>query len=206
MRSAGKLGIFATAAVLVLAPTSTAVADDPPPDESFTWPPPEGTDGEWLPVPEQFLEPTTYAACGSTVTVTQGDVNEAEYRARVHRKVEWVDYRGAWTVDVVRESDGARIDELDIGGPGREVYSYWTYDVSYEGPSLIGSAGSPKEAAAWAEKGLPELFYYTEGRWSEHAAVSHDPEATDPFTKVTVTEVPEHVVDVCDLLDGAGEH
>jgi hypothetical protein len=77
--------------------------------------------GEFVPV--ETVVPDYYdsfetQACGDTITVAAGDVREVEIRSVTLEDGTVVnDYRGAATVDITRQSDGAMIDELDIGGP-----------------------------------------------------------------------------------------
>jgi hypothetical protein len=206
--------VVAGAAVLAIG-TGTAVsatedAPPPPPEEpgsgeEFLWPPPD-SEGQWLPVPDEINQSFPVAACDTTVVVGPGDVFELQYHA-MHQPdgTIRVEYRGHTTVDVVRESDGAMLDELDVSGPGYEIISPdgLTVTFSWYGPSLIG-AFDEVEAAAFAAQGLPPLFYYESGNTTERVVFPEDPEAETIVSAEFLTDTALGVRDVCDMLDDAG--
>jgi len=199
--------VLASAATLTLSSaTVVSAAEDPPPPDSgeeVAWPPAD-TDGEWLAVPEEQSPDFTVDGCGSTLQVSAGDVNEAEYQAMEQADgTIRVEYRGETTTDITRESDGAMIDELDTGGPGHEVYSPdgLTVVFSSDGPSII-LAFDEVEAAVFAEQaGLPPIFYYEEGNFTERVLFSADPEAATIESAEVLTDTIRGAADVCDLLD-----
>jgi hypothetical protein len=205
--------LASTATLSLSTATVAAAADDPPPPEPtaeeapFEWPPAD-TDGEWLPVPDElWAEPLTLPACGSTVTITVGDVQEDEYRAMQQSDgTVRVEYRGDLTVDIVRESDGATLDELANGGPGSEIYSAdgLTVVFSWDGPAAI-FAFDEVEEAVFAAQGLPPIFYYESGNTTERVVFSEDPAATTIESAEFLTDTARGVRDICDMLDEAAD-
>ncbi|MGY1713080.1 hypothetical protein ACI78R_01340 [Geodermatophilus sp. SYSU D01106] len=199
---------------LVLGAVAPAFATDDPapeepgalePEQTFEWPPAD-TGGEWLPVPDEiYAGGLAVEACGSTVTLSVGDVNETEYQA-MHQPdgTIRVEIRGALTTDVVRESDGAMLDEVDNSGPGTEIFDSDGRSItfSYDGPSFVG-AFDEVEAAVFAEQGLPPLFFYASGNTTERVIFSEDPEAETIESAEFLTDTARGVQDVCDLLDDA---
>jgi hypothetical protein len=203
------LVVLSSALTMTLTTASVAVAteDDPPPPEQVedvAWPPPD-TDGQWLPVPPGVFTDLTVEACGSTVTMTAGDVDETEYQVMEQAGgTIRVEYRGESTADLTRAHDGAMIDELDTGGPGHEIFtadgSATTY--SWNGPSIV-FAFDAVEAAVFAEQGLPPLFYYETGNFTERVLSSADPMAETIDSAEVITDTMLGVRDVCDMLDEA---
>ena len=195
----------ATAAMVVAgagAASAAPVLQPEPPDEGVMWPP-EDTNGEWVPVPEDFYEPLTTEACDSQVTVAAGDVREAEYRARVLPSGETVvRFRGDMTADISRESDGATLDELDVSGPG---YEFWSPDdstvtVALQGPALVGPAVDAATRGAAEAAGLPALGYFEEGVVVFRLAGNLEELTVE---SAEVLDVDAEVTDVCTLLDDA---
>jgi hypothetical protein len=180
------------AAVMVLSGGVASAADAQPP----------GDDEGWVPVPEEFYEPVDVEACGSVVTIVGGDVREAELRQQVlDDGATFVEFRGARTVDLTRQSDGATIDELDISGRSWDLFSSDGTQVVFEvdGPSMLW-AGNDVERAAADEAGLPYLMYFEEGTILLRLTV--DP-ATGESTAVDGLQLDADVVDLCGVLDEA---
>ena len=180
------------AAVLVLSGGVASAADAPA----------TGGDDGWEPVPEEYYASVEVEACGSTVTISGGDVREVEQRQEVlDDGTVFTEYRGDQTVDLTRESDGATIDELDISGYFWDLVSADGTEVlaELEGPSLIYSTNDVERAAA-EEAGLPELFYYEEGTFLVRLEV--DPE-TGESVGVDVLRDDFEAVDLCAVLDEA---
>ena len=189
--------------------TASATEEPTPPEEGaeVMWPPAD-TGGEWLPVPDVAYETYDVPACGSVVTVSPGDVRGGEYQAMAQDDgTTRVEFRGQATADVLRQSDGAMLDELDVSGPGYQIVSADALVVtfSFEGPSLVG-AFDEVEAAEFASHGLPQLFYHTHGNLTETVVFSPDPEAETVESAEIVTDTALGVYDVCDLLDHAVGH
>ncbi len=187
-----KVLVGTATAVLVLSGGVASAADDPA----------TGGDDGWVPVPEEYWAPFDIEACGSTVTISGGDVREAEMRSEVlDDGSTFTEYRGGQTADLVRESDGATIDELDISGQGWDLLSADGTEVlaELEGPSLIWSSNDVERAAA-EEAGLPYLFYYEEGSFLVRLEV--DP-GTGESVSVDVLRADLEAVDLCDVLDEA---
>ena len=197
--------VLASAASLTLTTATVAAATDAPPPEAPSEPVAlvEDTDGAWLPAPAP--EPLTFEGCGSSVTFSVGAVNEVEYQSMVQpngalRR----EFRGEATADITREHDGAVVDELPAGGPGYEIESAdgSTVTFSYDGPSLI-FAFDAVEAEVYAEAGLPPLFWYEAGNFTERVVFPSDPEALTIESAEIITDTMRGVYDICDLLDGA---
>lgn len=180
------------AAVMVLSGGVASAADAQPP----------GDDEGWVPVPEEFYEPVDVEACGSVVTVTGGDVREAELRQQVlDDGSTFLEFRGDRTVDLTRQSDGATIDELDVSGRSWDLVSSDGSEVVAEldGPVVLW-AGNDVERAAADEAGLPHLMYVQEGTILLRLTV--DP-ATGESTAVDGLRLEADVVDLCGVLDEA---
>ena len=180
------------AAVMVLSGGVASAADTQPP----------GDDEGWVPVPEEFYEPVDVEACGSVVTVTGGDVREAELRQQVlDDGSTFLEFRGDRTVDLTRQSDGATIDELDVSGRSWDLVSSDGSEVVAElnGPVVLW-AGNEVERAAADEAGLPHLMYVQEGTILLRLTV--DPE-TGESTAVDGLRLEADVVDLCGVLDEA---
>ena len=177
------------AAVMVLSGGVASAADTQPP----------GDDEGWVPVPEEFYEPVDVEACGSVVTVTGGDVREAELRQQVlDDGSTFLEFRGDRTVDLTRQSDGATIDELDVSGRSWDLISSDGSEVVAEldGPLVLWT-GNDVERAAADEAGLPHLMYLTEG--SVLLRLTVDP-ATGESTAVDGLQLDADVVDLCDAF------
>jgi hypothetical protein len=184
--------LVGTAAVMVLSGGVASAADTQPP----------GDDEGWVPVPEEFYEPVDVEACGSVVTITGGDVREAELRQQVlDDGSTFLEFRGDRTVDLTRQSDGATIDELDVSGRSWDLVSSDGSEVVAEldGPVVLW-AGNEVERAAADEAGLPHLMYVQEGTILLRLTV--DPE-TGESTAVDGLRLEADVVDLCGVLDEA---
>ncbi|MGY1624247.1 hypothetical protein ACI789_18770 [Geodermatophilus sp. SYSU D00965] len=172
--------------VLALSGGGTSAANAQPPDG----------DG-WVPVPEEFYDPVDVEACGSVVTIAGGDVREAEQRQQaLDDGGTFVEFRGARTVDLTRQSDGATVDELDTSGPSWDLVSSDSTEVVFEvdGPTVL-YAGNDVERAAADEAGLPHLMYVQEGTVLLRLTI--DP-ATGESTAVDGLRLDADVVDLCD--------
>ena len=205
--------VLLTSAAVSLWTVGTATADDAEapstPDEGaeVMWPPAD-TDGEWLPLPDFLYESWEVEACGSVVTIAAGDVREVEYQAMEQEDgTIRMEFRGTSTLDLLRQSDGAMLDELDTSGAGYQIVSADILETTYsfDGPSLI-AAFDEVEAAEFASHGLPPLFYYTSGTITEIVVFDPDPEAETVESAEIVTDTALGVYDVCDLLDAAVDH
>ncbi len=165
--------------------------------------PDPGDPGEWVPVEtliRDYYEPVEGQACGTTVTLSAGDVREVEVRQTTLADGSTVtEFRGDFTADVTRQDTGETIDELDISGYAKEVVSPDGTEVSFtlEGPS-IGGPRNPIEEAAFEEAGLPTLAYWEEGEVTMHAVI--DP-ATGEQVSVEIDNDAHWVEDVCTWFD-----
>ena len=192
----------------LLAPTASGAAAEADPQEQ--WPPPS-THGEFRALPAALSEPVTFPACGSEVTRSIGDVDTTQYRALVTAEGDTVvEYRGGFTVDITRASDGARLEELALTESGFETYSADGRSVTYDWPGTwVMVAFDEVEAAAFAEAGLPEAFVYLSGRLTETVTFAAAPQPGEELPAVVSAEITEnsteYVFDLCDLLDQAAE-
>jgi hypothetical protein len=198
-------------AVLLLglvAPVASGAAAEADPQEQ--WPPPS-THGQFRALPAALSEPVTLPACGSEVTRSIGDVDTTQYRALVTAEGDTVvEYRGGFTVDVTRASDGARLEELALAESGFETYSADGKSVTYDWPGTwLVAPFDEVEAAAFAEAGLPEAFVYLSGRLTETVTFASAPQPGEEFPPVTSVQITEnsteYVFDLCDLLDQAAQ-
>jgi hypothetical protein len=161
-----------------------------------------------------YYDPLETQACGDTVTVDSGDVRETQIRPVTRPDGTVVnDYRGAATVDLTRQSDGAMIDELDISGRAHEVISPdgGRIDVTLEAPSILFPG--PGEEALFEAAGLFDLTYVKRGEVTLH--ITFDP---DTGAELGLSaDIDARLVDLCRKFDrhghghghghaGAGDH
>jgi hypothetical protein len=140
------------------------------PASAHTAPSEDGGDG-WVPVEtlrSDYYDPVDIAACGTTITMTTGDVSDVEARESTLPDGDVMfEARGGWTVDLVRHDTGQVIDELDISGAGSERVSADGTDLTVvlHGPSILFPVPElgPVDAAAFEAAGLPDLGYYPKG-------------------------------------------
>ncbi len=173
---------------------------------------PEGS-GPWAPAEEVipgYYDPVEVAACGTTVTITAGDVTDVEARVTELPDGYVLEARGAQTIDLTREDTGQMIDELDVSGPYYEVVR-----PSADGATLdiIGVSNArtilypypelgPVDAAAFEAAGIPDLAYLKNGYIRFDLVV-------DASTGQAITEeadVRGRVVDLCTWFDGNRGH
>jgi hypothetical protein len=181
-----------------VAPAGAETTDEPPGS-------PQDTGGDYVPVPSDYYDPIAIEACGTTVTLTSGDVREVEWKVRVRddgRTV--IKYRGGSTVDLTRASDDAFLDELDVSGPYTERISadQTKVSVSLRGPSLVWPL-SAIEADVFAEEGFPGLLYFEAGRVAIDLEFPEDPAVLEPTSVDVTRNTARGITDVCELLDEA---
>ena len=201
MRRSTRAGVVIAAAVGATLTASPALAhDDAVPEGSGPWAPAE----EVLP---GYYDPVDVAACGTTVTITPGDVTDAEGRiTELPDGRLLTEGRGAQTIDLTRQDTGQMIDELDVSGPYTEV-------ISADGTSIIGVYRAPTilypypelgpaDAAAFEAAGIPDLAYVKKGVVTFELVI-------DPETGLAVSEeadVDARIVDLCTWFDGDHGH
>ena len=94
-----KVLVGTAAAAMVLSGGAASAAEDPA----------AGGDDGWTPVPEEYWAPFDLEVCGSTVTITGGDVREAEVRTEVLDDGSTLtEYRGGQTVDITASPTARR--------------------------------------------------------------------------------------------------
>ncbi len=201
MKSQTKVCLPLLTTICLLAGSASAAAQE---EEPAPWPPAD-TGGEYLPVPEDYYEPFSIKACGSTITAASGDVREVEYKSRVKDDGRTkLKFRGDATADLTRASDGAFIDELDISGPYTQRISAdgLSIEDSLKGASIIFPMGD-RDAKALAAAGFPEFFYYEGGTLTIEAQLSQDPAAVEPLSVRVSTNTTRLVRDVCEMFNEA---
>ena len=162
-------------------------------------------EGEFVPADPADYPPVEFEACGSVITLSNGDVFEVEERVtELPNGGSLIEFRGDWTVDLVRKSDGATIDELDISGDTWELVSADGTEVlvELEGPSIVWAVNEVERADA-DEAGQPYFLYYEEGTVLLRLEV--DPATGESLAADTLrTDVAEEdEVDLCAVLDEA---
>ncbi len=194
MRRATRAGVVTAAAAGAVLTASPAWAHDAP----------ESGDDGWVPIEAihpDFYDPIDIAACGTTVTMTTGDIAEVEGReSTLPDGTMLFEARGGMTVDLTRHDTGATIDELDISGPVSERTSPDGTHVSSTlyGPSILFPALGPVDEAAFEAAGLPDLAYYREGVVTFHAV--GDPETGELLSEEI--DVDAHRIhDLCTWFD-----
>ncbi|WP_104181816.1 hypothetical protein [Arthrobacter sp. B0490] len=123
---------------LVVGSASAATASEE--DTPAPWPPAE-TDG-YQPAPATYYEDVVFPACGTTITLRAGDVQDLYEKVRVKRDgTTVIKVRGDMTTDVIAEPGGdlphgGFLDEVDNSGPGN-VY------ISADGLTIEERIGGP---------------------------------------------------------------
>jgi hypothetical protein len=160
--------------------------------------------GDWVPIESihpDFYDPIEFSACGTTITMTTGDVADVEGReATLPNGTMLFEARGGMTVDLTRHDTGQVIDELDISGPVSERISPDGTHVTstLDGPSILFPALGPIDEAAFEAAGLPDLAYYRKGTVTFHAVV--DPE-TGELVSEEIDNDAKRVHDLCTWFD-----
>ena len=160
----------------------------------------------WAPIEElrpDYYGPVDISACGTTVTMSTGDVADVEGRDITLPNGDMLfETRGEHTVDLTRQDTGEVIDELDISGALSELIAAdGTHSTStLYGPSILFPIPEfgPVDAAAFEAAGLPDLAYYRKGVVTFHVVL--DPE-TGEFISEDI-DVDARVHDVCSWFDG----
>ncbi len=168
--------------------------------------PTPGNGGDWVPIEElrpDFYDPVDISACGTTVTMSTGDVADVEGRETTLPNGDLLfEARGGRTVDLTRQDTGQVIDELDISGPLSELISadgtHITADVY--GPSILFPIPEfgPVDAAAFEAAGLPDLAYYRKGVVTFYVVLN--PETGEFISEEA--DVDARVHDLCTWFDG----
>ena len=149
---------------------------------------PHDTGGQYVPAAANYV--VLGDRCGQTLAIATGD-QPGEWRVTRNRHGDRIEYRGPATVDVLGQHGQVLIDELDASGSGYEtIGADGSYAFSLDGPNY-NYVGSDGELAAYTALGLPGESYWTSGTFAE---------TQTPDGKVTVTSVPDDVVDLCSLL------
>ncbi len=161
----------------------------------------------FVPLPPEYYEqaPIDVQACGDTIQIEYGDVREVELRETVQPDGSIVaEYRGEATLDLTRVSDGAKIDELDIGGPGTEVFSPDGTQITNTlyGKSLAFAADETAQAAL-DEAGLPDLAYWKKG--SATIQITINPETGEILSEEWI-DIDARIIDLCQWFDGNRGH
>jgi hypothetical protein len=146
---------------------------------------------DWAPYPAPPTE--TFNVCGTQLTFRQGDVDEVQIRERVRKDGTYeAQLRGESTLDIL-EGDRLVVDELDIGGPGRQSVSVeGVLTISLFGESLF-LAYTPEDQAKLAALGLPDVFFWEHGK----ATFTIDLAAN---SLISVDHLPNNIVDICSLV------
>ena len=176
------------------------------------WPPAD-TGGEYVPVPDDYYDPIEFPACGTSVTMTSGDVRDVHYKSTLKYDGSTViRYRGDGTVDLTATPggnlpDGGFIDELDVSGPGSQRISAdgSTVVETLEGPSIVYPV-SATDSAELDRGGFPELFYFEDGKLRIEISLSEDKDAVEPDAVEIVRDTTSGVVDLCEALEESAEH
>jgi hypothetical protein len=166
---------FARASLVIVAGAGVSLTASPAWAHSDE---PDG--GGWVPIEElrpDFYDPQDVEACGTTVTLTTGDVADVEGRETTLPNGDTLfEARGDMTIDVTRHDTGEVIDELDISGPVTE-------QISADGTHITATLGAPSilfpipefgpvDAAAFEAAGIPDLAYYKKGTVTFHVVVN----------------------------------
>jgi hypothetical protein len=170
---------------------------------------PEGS-GDWTPMEEldpAYYDPIDIEACGTTVTLSAGDVTEVEGRETALPDGDMLlELRGGFTIDLTRQDTGEVIDELDISGPTTELFSAdGTHIIGvYHGPSILFPFPElgPVDAAAFEAAGIPDLAYFKKGVVTFDLVIN--PETGEAVSEEADVDARLH--DLCTWFDGNRGH
>ncbi|OUM45323.1 hypothetical protein [Arthrobacter sedimenti] len=168
---------------------------------------PMETDG-WVPASDDIYEDVVFKACGTTIILRAGDVQEVEQKVRIKHDGTIVDkYRGDLTVDVIADRDGdgippydGFIDEVDVSGPYSTRFSpdEMTVVETIVGPAIVYPV-SPADAAALAGE-VSEFFYFEGGKFVIKTSMSGEEGAAESESVEILKNTTRGVVDLCQAL------
>ncbi len=192
-----RLAVVGSLAALPLAMASPALATGG--DEHIDW-------GPWTELPPEHYEMvTTFTACGGEeFTITAGDVRGADIRDATLEDGTFVgEYRGPETIDITR-SDGAMIDELDVGGR-RLTYSYMDNTIvdTLWGASFLFPF-DPERSAKLIDVFGTDLVYWTDPGDYVTETFGIDPDTGEILE--TDWDVQADIVDLCQWFDEDEKH
>ena len=213
MHTTQRITAAAAAALLFAATPAGATSHEPaPPTEppAQMQGPPPSTHGKFIPAPEGHLTPYTAPLCDSEVTFTPEPVEPLRYRVLVTEDGDTVvETRGTSAVDIVRDSDGATLEDVELDFSAIETLygDGTTFTIDRTGPALV-IVTDEVEVEVLAEAGLPQAFIFLSGHLK--ATITLESESgTNPGEPPAVVSAQleenttEYVFDVCHLLDQA---
>ena len=154
---------------------------------------PADTGGQFIPLPANVgaTADEVKEACGTTITIAQGDEYALERKVTVNPNGTYtMEVRGRTTIDVTA-ADGRSIDEADASGSYVITDTADGYTVVSQGPSFI--TPEPEETPDWVKNGVP-----LEGIWWQAGTSSI--QSTDSGRTVQFVQVPDDYVSICTLL------
>ncbi|NEK59749.1 hypothetical protein GCU56_17990 [Geodermatophilus sabuli] len=191
--------VSAVAATIIGLGTTPALAHDGNGDED------RHGRGGFVPVEEivpDYYAPVTFDACGDTITMETGDVRQVVARQTVSADSVFTEFRGGWTVDLVRHSDHARIDELDISGAGSDETRPDGISIYLEGPSILFPMDD-LQRQAMRDAGIEtDLAYYERGVVEIEVAL----DAAGVPVSEEWTRVDARIRDLCTQFDRDDDH
>jgi hypothetical protein len=161
-------------------------------------------DAGWVPaetVFPDFYTPLTIHACGTDVLIESGDEREVELRQTdLGDGVVRTEFRGDFTVDLTRQSDGAKIDELDISGDGYDEVGPDGGFILLNGPSIAFPMDDVQRQAIEDAAGT-DLAY-----WKRGTVVIHFELDESGATVSESWDVDARIHDLCTWFDGNRGH
>lgn len=166
----------------------------------------------YQPAPAFYYQDQVFQACGTTITLKAGDVQNLYEKVRVKQDGSVViKVRGESTADVFAAPGGdlphgGSIDELDTSGPAK------TY-ISPDGTTVVEKYGPPSvfyplgetDAAALAAAGLPEFGYFESGK-IVFKTLFTEVEGGFEAVSTEILKTPRDVVDLCQVLKESAGH
>ncbi|MHA7190663.1 hypothetical protein ACX80N_10270 [Arthrobacter sp. MDT2-16] len=211
MNSQKKLCLSLLATLSLVAGSASAATAHDEEETPAPWPPAE-TDG-YQPAPAWYYEDVVFPACGTTITLKAGDVQDLYEKVRVKRDgTTVIRVRGELTTDVIAAPggdlpDGGFLDELDNSGPAN-IY------ISADGLTVVEKIGGPAvvypvsetDGAALIAAGLPAFSYFEHGKVTIRTVLTDDETAIEPESTEILKNTARGVVDLCLALKESAGH
>lgn len=202
------LSLCATLSLVAGSASAAAAQDEETPVPGL----PAETDG-YQPASAFFYQDVEVQACGTTITLRAGSVQDLYEKVRVKRDgTTVIKLRGEVTTDVLAEPGGdlphgGFLDELDNSGP-------LTVEISMDGLTIVEKFGGPSviypvsgtDAAALGAAGFPEFGYFENGKVTIRTVLPDEETALEPESTEVLKNTARNVIDMCQALRESTGH